>query len=71
MCIRDSLCGWLLYRVFLKSRITQQLEFAKQSPGMRAEAIRVSLESASLGSVEHASLVFARTMEDDAKPILE
>jgi len=40
-------------------------------PGNRAESIRVLLESAKLGSSEHAALLLVQSLEDQAKPIIE
>eukprot|EP00974_Lingulodinium_polyedra_P042768 4105322-Lingulodinium_polyedra.AAC.1 len=43
----------------------------KKSPGQRGEGIRVMLESARPGSVEHAALLFAQTVGDDSMPLLD
>ena len=53
-----------LYKAFLTRRFTRQLDLAKAMPGNRAESIRVLLESAKLGSVEHAALLLVQSLED-------
>ena len=59
------------HNAFLQRRCAQKLNLAKKSPGNRGGAIRALLASAKLGSGEHAALVFAQTMDDEAKPLLE
>ena len=60
-----------MYKVFLKRRIEHKFQLAKKAPGDRSETIRILLESASPGSAEHAALVFAQTIDDEDKPLLE
>ena len=52
-----------LYKAFLTRRFTRQLELAQANPGNRAESIRVLLESAKLGSSEHAALLLVQSLE--------
>ena len=56
-----------LYTAFATRRFTRQLELAQAMPGNRAESIRVLLESAKLGSSEHAALLLVQSLEDKAK----
>lgn len=47
-----------LYNAFLTRLFTQQFIWAKNLSGNRGETIRVLLESAKFGSVDHAAVVF-------------
>ena len=40
-------------------------------PGNRAERISLLVESATLGSVEHAALLLVQLLEDKAKPFID
>jgi hypothetical protein len=60
-----------LYKAFLTRRFTRQLELAQATPGNRAESIRVLLESAELGSLEHAALLLVQSLEERTKPVIE
>ena len=60
-----------LCQTFLKNPFTQQFDLAKRKPAERGETIRILLESVSLGSAEHVALVFAHTLDDEAKPLVE
>ena len=65
------LYGSALYQAFLKNRFAQQLDLAKRKPAERGETIRILLESVTLGSAEHIGLVFAQTVDDEGKTLLE
>ena len=60
-----------LNNAFLKVCFAKKLHLAQKSPGNGTDTICVVLGSVTLGTAEHAALVFAQIMDDGAQPLLE